>query len=127
MQLSYKKFIEKIKNDVWIIIKENINDYELQNTYTLSYVAGGSCWTNDPQYYSVVCEPSDSERDFSELTTLLDKFFPNIKYKEYKEIEKLIRHDTDTEFEYYGNSTTSAIQTIKLLDIYTKLSEYGYV
>ena len=126
--LTYKGFIDHVKHDVWIIIKENIKDYELQNTYTLSYVAGGSCWdTEESRHRTVVCDVDNSDKEFKELNTLLNTFFPDIKYKEYKEIEKLIKHNTDTEYEYYGNSTTYAIQTINLLELYNKFKEYRYI
>jgi hypothetical protein len=128
MHLTYREFIDHIKQDVWIIINENIKDYELQNTYTLSYVTGGSCWdTEDSKHRTVICDVDDSDKEFKELNILLTKFFPDLKYTEYKEIEKLIKHDVDTEQEYYGNSTTTAIQTINLLELYLQLGEYGYI
>ena len=83
MKLTYKEFIEHIKYDVWIIIQENINDYYLENTYTLSYVAGGSYRdTKESKHRTVVCDVDDSDKEFKELNTLLNKFFPNLKYIE---------------------------------------------
>jgi hypothetical protein len=128
MELTYEEFIQKIKHDVCLEYKEKINDYELQNRYTTSYVSGGSCWdTEESRHYTVVCDVDDSDKEFKELNILLNTFFPNLKYSEYREIEKLIERETYTEYEYYNNSTTYAIQTINLLDIYQKLADYGYI
>jgi len=80
--------------------------------------SGGSCWDDsDPQ-------PYESEKPkFTVLDLVLKKLKPDISYLDYKEIEKLIHDNQETEYEYYGNSIDWSVEYIILSDLYKLLEK----
>jgi len=58
------------------------------------------------------------------LDLVLQELNPNITFLKYQEIEKLINDCSDTEYEYYGNSTKYEVEYIKLSDLYNCLEEF---
>ena len=57
------------------------------------------------------------------LDKLLESSCPEITFLQYKKLLRLVKHDTRTENEYYGNSTNYATKTIALRDVYQFLKE----
>lgn len=78
---------------------------------------GGDCWGNEAESYS------NDEPDFEVLDLVLAELRPNITYLDYKKVNKLIREDTDSEWEYYGNSTTYEVKFIILNDLINLLKD----
>lgn len=85
-------------------------------------VAGGSCWNDgeDDIYYDI--EP-DEEPKFTYLHTILEKFYPDITYLQYRALESNCvsiedRHETD----YYGNSNKYRRKTLDLRKLHDFLS-----
>lgn len=75
---------------------------------------GGSCWEgSNLEYYS---EDIPEDR-FKVLDLVLEALFPNIKYSQYKQIEKLIHDNEETEYEYYGNNTDWKCEYIILSEL----------
>jgi len=52
------------------------------------------------------------------LELVLKVLKPQISFLEYRMIEGLIHDNSETEYEYYGNSTDWKIEYIKLSDLY---------
>lgn len=55
------------------------------------------------------------------LEIVLEKIKPNISFLQYKQIDRLIHTNSETEYEYYGNSTNWEIEYIILSDLYKYL------
>jgi hypothetical protein len=89
--------------------------------YEIGGFSGGSCWDDsDPQPYSE--EPPKDRMKVLELVLKLLK--PQISFLEYRMIEGLIHDNSETEYEYYGNSTDWKIEYIKLSDLYEALAKF---
>ena len=89
--------------------------------YETGGYSGGSCWDDsDPQPYSE--EPPKDRMKVLELVLKVLK--PQISFLEYRMIEGLIHDNSETEYEYYGNSTDWKIEYIKLSDLYEALAKF---
>lgn len=82
---------------------------------------GGSCWDDsDPQPYN-----RETPKDrMKVLDLVLKKIKPDITFLEFRMIEGLIHDNSETEYEYYGNSTDWKIEYIKLSDLYEALEKF---
>jgi hypothetical protein len=85
--------------------------------------SGGNCWHEGG--HSPI--EADSEPNFDALELLIDRFAPELSHKNYLELEKMIYEDSDTEQEYYGNYSTYGIKQFYLIDLFQKLTEWGYL
>lgn len=83
-------------------IPNNVKEPVIYMRWSPGGISGGSCWDDsDPQpYYNEDIKPR-----FEALDKVLMKLCPNISYLQYKDIEALIKRNSDTEWEYYGNCT----------------------
>lgn len=83
-------------------------------------VSGGSCWdSSDPRRY----DNDDKEPNFMALDEVLKIVAPNITYLQYKDLEKLIHSNSETEYEYYGNSEDWEVKYLVLSDLEKFLKE----
>ena len=84
-------------------------------------VSGGSCWdSSNPKSYV-----NDKEKpNFEVLDLVLSELMPTITYLQFKEIEKLIHTNDETEYEYYGNCTDYEIKYVILSELIRKLEEF---
>jgi len=100
-----------------VIIKELV----VYCRYETGGVTGGSCWeSSDPHDYT-----ADPPKDrMKVLDLVLKELKPNISFLEYRIIEGLIHNNSETEYEYYGNSTDWTIEYIKLSDLYEALDNF---
>ncbi len=101
-------------------IPNNIKELVIYMRWSPGGVSGGSYWDDsDPQpYYN-----RDPKPKFTVLDLVLKKLKPEISYLEYKEVEKLIHSNTETDWEYYGNCTDYEIEYIILSDLYKLLEK----
>lgn len=86
--------------------------------------SGGNCWNDTaPSYHS------SSEKPPSEdiMTEVLTKVAPQITFLQYRSLQKLIKEETYTENEYYGNTTDYKAIGFCLHDLFLALKEMGYV
>lgn len=140
--LTYNEFVDSIKHKVCLEYrKEQTKDCNVKNSskdvgylilehsYETSYVRGGSCWDtgeSDP-HYSGYNEITEEDRQFENLKELLNIVAPNISLKQFEQLQSLVKEDSIFDQEYYGNSSTRTVLTVKLEDIYLKLKEWGYI
>lgn len=76
-------------------------------------ISGGSCWdSSNPQPYT----ERQTDR-FKALDFVLEKLKPEITYFQYKQIEKLVKNNEETERDYYGNSTDWLVEYIVLSEL----------
>lgn len=100
-------------NDIPIHIKEHV----IYTRWETGGVSGGSCWSSsNPQSYENKDKPK-----FSVLDLVLKKIQPEITYLKYKEVEKLIKVESRTKHEYYGNCTDYEVEYIILSELYKLL------
>jgi hypothetical protein len=104
-----------------------LDDY-LQITWVSGGVTGGSCWddgTHD-NHRPVSGEP---EPDFTDLDNLLATVCPNISFLLYRKVMRDANVETgsNTEYEYYGNSTEHSYKRLQLGNLYKALAAAGQV
>lgn len=84
-------------------------------------VSGGSCWdSSNPQPYTC----SGGKPKFEVLDLVLKEICPNITFLQFREIENLIKQDSKTDYEYYGNCTEFDIEYIVLEDLFRLLASF---
>ncbi len=83
-------------------------------------VEGGSCWDeSDPRPYTV----DEADYPFTVLDMVLEELVPNLSYSKFKEIQKLIHTNDETEYEYYGNCTEYEVRYIILQELIELLNK----
>lgn len=97
---------------------------KLEIEWTIGGQTGGSCWdTNESVYQPVSAEP---EPEFEELDKVLEAFWPNITYLQYKAlVNNLVSRRESHESAYYGNWYEKAYKTVDLVDLEAYLKEKG--
>jgi hypothetical protein len=114
---NWKQGIFKQPYGIPVKIKESV----IYSRYETGGVSGGSCWgSSDPQpWYS-----SQTPKDHLKVLDLVLKILkPDITLLEYRMITGLFYNNTETEYEYYGNSTDWYIEYLPLSDLYEALSK----
>ncbi len=83
--------------------------------------SGGSCWDdNAPQRYR-----NDTPKDRMQvLDIVLKEIRPQTTFLEYRQIEGLVHDNSETKYEYYGNSTDYQIEYIVLSELYELLETF---
>ena len=87
--------------------------------YETGGYTGGSCFGGTPRPYSEE-PPKDRMRV---LDLVLAELCPSVSFLKFREIERLIETNEDTEREYYGNSTEWKIEYIPLSKLYQCLND----
>lgn len=95
-----------------------IKDYVIYCKYESGGYTGGSYHENS-YARPYTADPPSNKMGIIDL--VLKELMPNITYLQYKEIDKLIRETSDSETDYYGNSTDYVIEYIVLNDLYSYL------
>jgi hypothetical protein len=97
-------------------------DDVLHHEWVTGGVSGGSCWDQgESRHYPRDGQP---EPDFTELDNVLESLCPNLSFLQYKKLASaIIKVESRTEDEYYGNSTTYSVKLVRLGDLYDKLKE----
>lgn len=122
-----KKEIEQINSEVpydqGIFLQPygipvKVKELVIYTRYDTGGYNGGSCWDNYKATPYIKEIPKDK---FKVLDLVLKKIKPAITYLEFKEIESLIKKNTDSIDEYYGNSTDYCVEYIILSELYNFL------
>lgn len=122
ISVNKKEFKELIES---LDISVNFQDFE-ENTIGIKWITGGmrggSCWDegNSQRYAS----EGDPKPEFEDLDLILEKVIPHITFLQYKKLCKsLIKEESWSEDEYYGNSTNYMINYISIDELYNYLIE----
>lgn len=101
----------------------HIKEYVIYMRWSSGGISGGSCWDYcNPQSY----RNEGSKPIFGVLDLVLKELAPNISYLHFREIEKLIHSNSETEYEYYGNRIDFEIEYIILSELIHTLLKNGY-
>lgn len=97
--------------------------YVLRVSWSTGGITGGSCWDDGNRtHHNYTSDNPPAE--FTLLDQILEHFNSNISFLQYKLLNQtLIEHDSYTEDEYYGNSTSYARKTIELEKLYEYMKE----
>ncbi len=88
----------------------------------ISRVSGGSCYS-DSNDDLVTTHYNINDFDFDILDSILEIVKPDIRYLEYRKLEKnLIKSEEITEHEYYGNNQTYLVKVINLKKLFELLN-----
>jgi len=103
-------------------IPDNTKDSVVYMRWLSGGYRGGSCWGG-------VAAPFEGEYgsegpEFKVLDIVLEKLMPNIGYLQFKKVSALIKDSTDSEWEYYGNSTNYEVRYILLSELYELLETF---
>lgn len=99
----------------------HIKKYVVYMRWETGGVSGGSCWeSSNPQRY----EREGGKPEFKVLDLVLNELLPTITYLQYKQISDLIHTNSETEYEYYGNSTDFSVEYIVLSELIDLLKKF---
>lgn len=87
--------------------------------------SGGSCWDDsDPQPY----DSKESPKELVILDAILKVICPATSFLQYRMLtDTLVKYDTYSIGEYYGNSTDYARKTVDLQELFNFLKEEGLI
>lgn len=92
----------------------------LTNAWSTGGMSGGSCWNDNPPHHYSNDEPIPQ---WTTLDNLLEKFCPNITFLKYKSLMTLVKTESWTDYEYYGNSTDYTMMVLTLPDLWQFLND----
>lgn len=78
---------------------------------------GGNCWGGEAQYFT----NHEKTEEFLPLDPILKLCSPEISYLKYREITSLIKEDSESELEYYGNHRDYNLYIIDIQELYDKI------
>lgn len=102
-------------------IPVHIKEHVIYCRYETGGMSGGSCWDTAEDEGATPYEADPPKDKMKVLELVLEIVKPNITFLEYRKIESLIHDNSETEYEYYGNSTDWKIEYIKLSALYNAL------
>lgn len=104
---------------------EKINKPRLIVKWSPGGVSGGSCWeSSDPQPYTTNEKPGE----LSILDSILEEIYPQMSFLQYRALSnQLIKFDSWSVGEYYGNSTDYCSKTIDVKDLYDYLKGKSFI
>lgn len=94
-------------------------------SWEIGGMSGGSCWDDsDPQPFHTGVEALE----LTIFDKILEQFYPDIKYLEYKQMVKAIGHGGEwTQFEYYGNNIVYGYNSICIEELYNYMKEKSWL
>lgn len=127
---SSREFIDKTRSMSWVKREEfrdtTIRELDIERhfiwmSHETGGVCGGSCWDDSHPHPYHNSEPMPQ---FIAFYQILERVVPNLTFLQAKVMEPIVIKETsDTENEYYGNSTDYAIKYVNLTDLYNYLVE----
>jgi hypothetical protein len=94
--------------------------------WTTGGTSGGSCW-DDGEHDNHYSREGEPQPDWDDLHKILEHLTPLLPFLQYKKLMKLVRKDSYTENEYYGNSTTYAVHLMEIKPLYEFLNGCGFL
>lgn len=101
-------------------IPVHIKEKVIYGRFETGGYSGGSCW-NDSEPTPYREEPPKDR--FKVLDLVLQVLRPNTTFLEFRMISGLIHDNTETRYEYYGNSTDYMVEYIILSELYEALAK----
>ena len=94
-----------------------IHNEEIVQKHVSGGASGGNCWGDNAEsfYHGPITQ------DFIPLERILTAVKPDIAYLKVKEIERMIKNESDSDHEYYGNYTLYELRTLDIRALYDKL------
>lgn len=106
---------------VYRVYEENYCTNWLFVEWTIGGMDGGNCWDDIPKHFPL---STDDEPDDIVLDRILEEFYPNCSFLEYKKISKdVYEYETKEHKEYYGNYRIVKYRKILVDVLYSFLKE----
>lgn len=94
-------------------VPPKIKEHVIYSRYSSGGYSGGNCWDGIAEPYE-----RDKPKDHLKILDLfLEEFYPNITFLQYNKIKDIIHNNSETEHEYYGNSTDWVIEYIIISEL----------
>lgn len=85
---------------------------------------GGNCWNNDgAQSYTT----GNGPEELTSLEVVIEKLFPDMTHRTFRQLERLVEAGNYSEREYYGNHTNYQFRFVSLDKVYRFLVEQGLI
>lgn len=94
-------------------IPENVKEPVIYQRYELGGYSGGNCWGDEAQPYTA--DPPENWVVFDYVFELIK---PEITYLQFRKVENQVKKLSDSQWEYYGNSTSYEVKYIPLSEVY---------
>lgn len=112
--MKYKEFLEEIKEICYVDYELGTGSEYIYKSWRTGGLTGGSCWGTSAD----TPIEADSEPEWDELDTILEKYWPSITYLQYKKLILKAKVETETVDDYYGNYTIYTKKKMYLRDLY---------
>jgi hypothetical protein len=126
--MTFKEFLEKIEQ-AGIICKDWNDNYPelITKDWTTGGRTGGG-WDRDNDEDTYHPRKSEPEPEMGELDKILELFYPNINFLQYKVLVKeLITVSEEYSSDYYGNDEYYSRKKLSLKGLYEYLVDKGWV
>jgi hypothetical protein len=100
-------------------IPVDVKELVIYGRYKTGGTEGGDCWGGKSKSFTE--EPPKDRMKVLDL--VLEVLCPNLSFLKFSELERLIENNTETQREYYGNSTDYMIEYLPLSELYKALGE----
>ena len=131
--MSYESFLAKVKalnvaidNHVirdWRSEKPATGDY-IKESWTTGGVGGGSCW-DDGEHDNHYAIEGDKEPELTDLFTIMEAISPELSFLKARKLMELIKYDSYTDNEYYGNCYHFGVKYVDLRELYVAYVSMG--
>lgn len=115
-----KSFFDRTAHWLPYHMRENnkIDKPRLYIQWSTGGMSGGNCWNAPPEYYS----SDEGDKDLQILDKILQSISPDLNFLQYKDLcNTLVKTDSYSENEYYGNSTDYSSKEIDLRSLFDYL------
>ncbi len=123
LELKLNSYDDKIQ---WTETNECWEDQSVNLVLVHSWIIGktrsSSSWEHNDASTNTY-ETGELEPNWDLLDNILEQYWPEISFLKYKKLMKLVKVKTQTEHEYYGNSTDYGVKLLKVEDLYNFLNE----
>lgn len=94
-------------------IPDTVKEPVIYHRYDVGGYSGGNCWGDEPTPY--VADPPEPWVVFDYVFEIIK---PDISYLQFRKVENSVKKFSDSQWEYYGNSTNYEIKYIPLSEVY---------
>lgn len=133
--MTYEEFLEAVSSVTYFEKKTNHDDFPrygtkpkkeiipqsefIQVKYCTGGISGGSCWDEGDEDNHRAYTSYNEPEELMQFDTILEHFCPNVTFIQYKNLYRdVVETDSETEYEYYGNSTNYNIIRCSLFKLY---------
>jgi hypothetical protein len=129
---GYEAFLARVKTLNVALGNHIIRDYRntaktgdyIKESWTTGGLSGGSCWDDGEtdNHYAV---EGNREPELTDIFTIMEAFCPDLSFLNARKLMGLIKYDSYTDNEYYGNYFHYGVKYVDLRELYDAFVDLG--